>query len=348
MAQAKKKKQQSEEASLVVKSTRKASPRKRVVKSTSKVQQKSGPIVPPEARVRKKNRRIIKKLDKKVKKTVKLPKARVIFWGSLKHLWKFKRLFAGIIVVLLLLNFIFVQGLAARFDLGGTKQSLQDLYGGQLAGFDMTATLFGSLIGTAGASQNASASVFQVLLLLIASVAVIWALRHTYAADKSIKVKAVFYKSTGQIIQFTLVVFLLFLQTIPMLIGVSVYSMLAANGQIVGPVESIAALVVLFGCIYWTVYLMSASIFALYIVTLDAMTPVKALRMARRLVKFRRAAIIRKLLYLPFVLVLIVAAVFLPLVYISPIAAEVLFLISTMLGIVVIHSYLYRLYRAML
>jgi hypothetical protein len=94
--------------------------------------------------------------------------------------------------------------------------------------------------------------------------------------------------------------------------------------------------------------MITSSLFALYIVTLPNMQPMKALRTARQLVRHRRMLVMRKLLFLPFIMLIISAVVTVPVIlYATPIA-EWLFFALTMIALAVFHSYIYVLYRELI
>ena len=73
-----------------------------------------------------------------------------------------------------------------------------------------------------------------------------------------------------------------------------------------------------------------------------------ALRSARDLVRNRRWTIMRKVLFLPVMLLILGLVVILPIIYISAAAAGIAFFVLTMIAVLLIHSYMYRLYRELL
>jgi hypothetical protein len=98
----------------------------------------------------------------------------------------------------------------------------------------------------------------------------------------------------------------------------------------------------------WSFYMVSSSIFALYIVTLPEVQPREALRSAKNLIKYRRRLIIPKIIFLPFFVLAVMAVIIIPLIlFASAIVAPVFYLLS-MLSVLFIHSYLYSLYRSLL
>jgi hypothetical protein len=97
-----------------------------------------------------------------------------------------------------------------------------------------------------------------------------------------------------------------------------------------------------------SLYMVTSSVFALYIVTLPNMTPMRALRSARGLVLGRRWTVLRKLLFLPIALFLLGALIMLPLIWFWAPAATWVFFALSMACLAALHSYMYALYRSLL
>jgi hypothetical protein len=74
----------------------------------------------------------------------------------------------------------------------------------------------------------------------------------------------------------------------------------------------------------------------------------EALRSARELVRYRRWAVLRKIVFLPVALLVIGAAITIPAIYLITSFAGIVFFVLSMIGLAVIHSYMYRLYRELL
>ncbi|HLG90770.1 MAG TPA: hypothetical protein VI336_01240, partial [Candidatus Saccharimonadales bacterium] len=119
---------------------------------------------------------------------------------------------------------------------------------------------------------------------------------------------------------------------------------------IFNPGGTLTALLVIFFATLasWSVYLISSSIFAMYIVTLPDMQPRQALRSAKNLVKYRRLQLMRRVAFLPLFMLFAMAFIIVPLIlFASFLVAPVFYLLST-LAILFIHAYLYSLYRSLL
>jgi hypothetical protein len=322
-------------------------------KKAKKPQKKAVKVIKTNAgtRLKKLTRKQSKKQEKVTQRQAQLPNAWVLLGRSLRHLWRNKKLFAGILLVYAVLYILFVKGVSANFQLGSLRSSLDKTFSGKLSGFSSAVALYGLLLGSATTSSNQSGSIFQTFFVVIVSLALIWALRQTYSPNadaKKMKIKDSFYCSTYALIPFLSVLFIIFIQFIPALIVSSLYSIVKSNGVAVGIVQQAIALCILFLGLFWTFYMISGSLFAMYIVTLPNATPRASLKAAKKLVRYRRLIILRKVLLLPIVLLMFSAAVLIPLIILLPIAAELLFIVFTISLLAVIHSYFYTLYRSIL
>ncbi|HEY5549770.1 MAG TPA: hypothetical protein VIK37_01000 [Candidatus Saccharimonadales bacterium] len=280
---------------------------------------------------------------KAARKRTKLPSSFRLTWqvlGIIRNYWK---PLGGIVLVYLVLNIIFASGISG---LGSSvteiKANLEngDRFWNALGGF-------GSLVGSGGASGSQTASILQSILVILESLVIIWALRQLLAGNK-IKVKQAYYLSMAPLIPFLIVVAVIFIQLLPLTFGAPVI------GTILTAIFNSGALLTSLFIIFfsalaaWSFYMISSSIFALYIVTLPDMQPRQALRSAKNLVKYRRWALMRKVAFLPIFILVVMAAVVVPLIlFVSFLVAPVFYILS-MLVILFIHSYLYSLYRSML
>ena len=284
-------------------------------------------------------------VHKRIKHPVRLPSSWWLAKQTARTLWNQKALLFGIVLIYGILNFILVRGLSGGTNVSALKASLQSAFGGDA--WASSLTIFGVLLGSSGSSSTASGSGYQLVLLLIVSLAVIWALREILAG-MPIRIRDAYYRGMYPLIPFVLVLAVIFLQLIPMAVGSSVYSLVISNGIAVYPIEKLLWALLLVVLVLISLYMVSSSIFALYIVTLPDMTPLKALRSARQLVRYRRWTVLRKLLVLPVLLLIVAAAVMLPVILLIAPAAQWVFYLLTMIAILVAHTYLYSLYRELL
>jgi hypothetical protein len=262
-------------------------------------------------------------------------------------LWQYRGLFIGITVVYGLLNLILVHGFANGTDVGSLKTQLSKIFSGNYGSLVSSLTIFVVLIGSAGNGSSSTAGAYQALLVIVASLAIIWALRQVLTGTRP-RIRDAYYRGMSPLVPFILVLLVIGLQLLPLLVGSTLYSLVISNGIAVHFVEKLFWAVLFVGLALLSLYMISSSIFALYIVTLPDMTPLKALRSARQLVRYRRWTVLRKLLFLPILLVVAAAIVMLPIiVWLTPLAPWVFFGL-TMLAIAAVHTYTYTLYRELL
>jgi hypothetical protein len=264
--------------------------------------------------------------------------------GILKRHWK---LFAGMTLIYGLLTIVLVRGVGGGLNLGDLKSNLKAGFSGRYASLATGAALFSYLVGSAGSSSTPAGGVYQTLLIIIMSLAVIWGLRQVLAGTQ-IRVRDMFYKGMYPLIPFILVLLVIGLQLIPLLLGSWVYSTVIGNGIAVNSIEKLIWAIFFFLLAVLSLYMICSSLFALYIVTLPDMTPMKALRSARQLVLHRRWTVLRKILFLPVAILILAAVVMIPLIIFATPLAEWIFFGLSMFVLVIVHAYMYTLYRELL
>jgi hypothetical protein len=262
-------------------------------------------------------------------------------------LWQHKELLVGITLVYGLLNLVLVQGLAGHTDVKSLKDSLNQAFTGHLGSVGSSLSVFAVLVSSAGNGSSQTAGAYQLFLGLITSLAVIWALRQLLAGKK-IRIRDAYYKGMHPLIPFIFVLLVIGLQLIPLLIGSTLYSLVVSNGIAIGFAEKAFWALLYLVLAGVSFYLLSSSLFALYIVTLPDMTPMKALRSARELVRSRRWAVLRKIFWLPVVLLAVAALIMVPIIIFLTALAQWIFFLLTMLALVTVHTYMYGLYRELL
>lgn len=258
-----------------------------------------------------------------------------------------KKLFLGILFWYVLLMITLVQGFQTFESVNETKESLKDAFTGGWADVAASASLFVYVLGSSGESTSSTTATYQAVLALVFSLVLIWTLRQVHAGEK-VRIRDGFYMGMAPLVQFILVLLVTALQLIPLVIGATLFSTVFTNG-----VATTGAEYVLWGTVFFvlalvSLYMLTSSLFALYIVTLPGMTPLQALRSARELVRNRRWAVMRKIVFLPLALVVMAGVITIPFfLFAAPVAAWMLLAVS-MLLLPIAHSYMYSLYRALL
>ncbi len=287
------------------------------------------------------------RLHKKIKTSKPLIGSFRLMIGNLKHIAKYKRLFIAISLIYFVLSLILVTGLVGGADLSQIKTTLQDALQGSNVEITTGVALFGVLVSGGGTNVSEVGSLYQSILVVIMSLVFIWVFRQTYAKNK-ISVRDAFYRSTSPLIPFLLVLIVIGLQFLPLLAGTTVYSIVISQGLAVSMAEKFLWLLLLLSLVLLTLYMVSSSLFALYIVTLPEVTPMQALRSARDLVRHRRWSIMRKIIFLPVAVLLLAAMVMIPVLLYITAAAQWIFILLSIFGIIIAHGYIYRLYRELL
>jgi hypothetical protein len=176
---------------------------------------------------------------------------------------------------------------------------------------------------------------------------IIWTLRQVYGNNK-VRIRDGFYSGIAPLVQFIFVLLVVGLDLIPGAIGIIVYSAVSGNGIATLALEKALWILVTALMVLLSLYLVTSTIFALYVVTLPDMTPMRALRSSRELVQYRRWTVMRKVLFMPFALIFIGSALMIPfLIFITKLAPFVFFAMSAAV-VAVVHSYMYGLYRELL
>ncbi|HJQ08020.1 MAG TPA: hypothetical protein VJ836_00900 [Candidatus Saccharimonadales bacterium] len=287
------------------------------------------------------------RLQKIIKPQSRLPSAwRLLHtaFSTLKGNWK---VFAGIVLVYGVLTSILVQSFGAVGSFGDVKKAVDEAFAGSASKLVTGLTLFAYLLGASGNTSNPTAGAYQMMLTLVVSLALIWTLRQVYA-KQPVRLRDSFYLGMYPLVPFVLVLLVIALQLLPLILGVLMYGMVTSNGIAATGIEQLLWAVAAFLLALASLYMVTSSIFALYIACLPNMTPIRALKAARQLVAHRRWAALRKIVYLPIALLVLAAFVVIPLIFFATPLAPWAFFVLSMLLIVIVHSYMYALYRALL
>ncbi len=271
----------------------------------------------------------------------------ILFGRALKMLRNHWEIFGGIVLIYTIINIVLVGGFSGSADLQQTKDSLADVFTGQFSKLSAGLSLFGFLVASGTGVASGVASAYQTILVVIVSLAIVWALRQLYANNK-IRIRDTFYNATYPLVQVLLVLLMITVHLLPAVFGVFLFNILVLQGILTVTWQQAIVDGVAIAGLTWTIYLLTASLIAAYIVTLPEMTPIRALRSAKDIVRYRRAMVFRKLLFLPVVLLVISAIIMVPLTVIYTPAATIVFFLLTSLAIPVVHSYMYSLYRELI
>lgn len=277
---------------------------------------------------------------KEVREMTKLPSGTKLIKQAFILWLQNKKIFSGIILIYLILDIILASSLSS---ISSNFSDIKANFGSAHNVLDGLGSLVTLTSGAGGSSSGTS----QTVLLVIFSLVIIWALRQI-TAKENITTKQAFYSSTGQLIPFLLVIFMIILQLIPATLITLILATILPTIFVDGSIATILILAIVLPLISWSIYMISSSFLALYIVTLPDMQPLQALRSAKKLVSFRRLIILRRVLLFLIFTALLYSLVMLPLIlYVEFLVVPALLILNSIM-IYLTHSYFYNLYKGLL
>lgn len=288
------------------------------------------------------------RLQKRIKNAKpKLPGVRVLSRQTWDVIKQNKRFFLIFTVVYGIIMYFFIQSSASTLiDLTEAKKSLGASVSGALP---TNIALYGGLVAASTRISSQIVAVYQFIIVLIFGLAIIYGLRFMYSdTPRRVTVKESLYKGMTPLVPVLLVLAVLTLEFLPLSLGSSLYATVIGQGLAVTGVERLFWGVFVALLVILTIYLICSTIFALFIVTLPDMTPMAALRASRELVRHRRMEVIRKILFLPLVVIIVLSLVVIPFIALIPAIAQLVFFMVSALVLPVTITYLYNLYRSMI
>lgn len=276
-----------------------------------------------------------------------LPTIKSLFAETKRIISERPKQFAGLALVHLFLTMLLVRGFSFSLDIAGTKSVLDQLYVGGSGKALTVASLFGQLVNGSSETTNAGAGLYQSILSILLVLAIIWMIRQR-GNTQTLRVRDAFYKGMYPVVPFVLVLLVVGLQLIPAGVGGWLYAATITGGLAVTTIEQVLWILLVLLLITLSLYMISSSIFALVIVTLPNMTPMRALRSARNLVLHRRWKVASKVFAMLGILFCAGLVVMIPFLLWLPQIAEPVFLVLSSFVVIVPVVYIYNLYLRLL
>lgn len=275
-------------------------------------------------------------------------------------IWQHKKtmIWLGVVYAVLSAIFIGVGSQQAYSTLTSTLQATgSEIFQGNIGQVGQAGLLLLS-IGTSGltSSPTEAQQVYVGILGLLIWLTTVWLLRNTLAGH-TVKMRDGLYSAGAPIVATFLVSLVLVVQLLPIAIAVIAYASASATGLLSGGVAAMlfwfAASLLAVMSLYW----ITSTFFALVIVTLPGMYPLRALRTAGDMVVGRRLRILLRILWMFGVLIVAGASILIPVILIVagltrlwpvidniPVVPVTLLLVSV--GVFIwAASYVYLLYR---
>lgn len=244
-----------------------------------------------------------------------------------------------------ILYFIFLR-VGPTINIDEYRGIIDDYFGSDSSALMRNFTLAGVAIASASQGVDQVQTIIGMFLLLVVSLAFIWAIRHIQA-KKKFSVKDAFYKSQQPLVPFLLTLILISIQLIPFAFGGLIYSIVESQNIVISGGEELIFISLWVVLSLLSGYWIANSIMALYAVTLPDIYPMQALRATKKLVQYRRWFILRKIIFLPFALFAIFGIFFLFLVSVAPSVVFRFVDLFIIVSVPFIHVYLYHLYRSL-
>lgn len=197
-------------------------------------------------------------------------------------------------------------------------------------------------------AANTAASVSQMVIFVLFSLAFIWAYRSYSSNNTTFTTKDMFYNSTLSLTQFVLVLAALTIAVIPLLVSLFLYEVMISGLIAVSGLQRTLVYAVCGLLAYVSIRILTGWAFGLYISGLPRMTPIPALKYGTKLVVGRRLTVLRKLLVFTLVLIAMLLVILLPCVLWAPILAPWLFFAFSVVVMPVSHAFIYTLYKELL
>lgn len=257
-----------------------------------------------------------------------------------KHFW----VFFSVMLIHAALYLLLVYG-PADFNLSQAQETIKDFFGGSGTSAASTFALLGTVLGAN--TQREGSSLFNFIIILSVSLATIWIIRRIYL-NKPFKIRDGFYSGMAPAVPVMVILLVMTFQLLPFTITSYIYTVGRTSGVFISGVEDlIFFLIALFAGIL-SFYLMTPSILSLYAVTLPNMYPLHTIRLTKKIVKYRRLLVFRRILALPLIVAVLFFGLLLLLIRFYPQGGLWFVQIFPIVILPLIHIYLFKLYKSLI
>jgi len=283
-----------------------------------------------------------------VDRTKPLPKILDLWRDTWLFLWKYKKKMLLFALIYTVVYALFIKGLSGfTQETVELKEELSAVGDGNIGRVITFLALYATLISSLTADDELK-NFYMVAILVIFSLAFIWLIRKLHGREVTTTVKDSFYRGMGPLIPFLGVIFVMMLEIVPAGLGGILLSTAQSSGVVTTSAEILAIGVVALLAFVLSIYLLSGSIFALYIVTLPSTPPIVAVRSSMRLLRIHRWRVLYRIIVFYILLLALGFVLVMPFIVWFPQFAEIAFFIISCGSFAVMHTYLYKLYRSML
>ncbi|MDQ2973439.1 MAG: hypothetical protein M3Q79_03080 [bacterium] len=250
-------------------------------------------------------------------------------------------------VALALIQLLFVYGLQQPLDVRDFRDTLDELFQGSVDNLSTVVATLSALFGAQKDSTIPNSNIYSSIVILFFSLMFIWIYRQKTAGNKFTVLQAV-YRSPYPVTVVLGVLVVIAVQMLPFAVGSVLFSTVMQGEIAVNGYEKAIWWIFLGLTVLLSGYLISSSLFAVYISTLPNMTPLRALRSARNLVRYRRFSVMNRLFVGIILFTLAGAGIMLPLIFFLPAVAGWTYFVLSAFALPVTTAYIYTLYRDLL
>lgn len=273
------------------------------------------------------------------------------WWKLVKKSWRLvlanRRNLLRFILIFGIGYAIFVRGFSSPVDIDGIRDSFEDVLARDISTLAINVTVITLMLQSTTSAAGDVQGVYQTIMIVMSTLALIWLYRQQQAGNK-VSMKDAFYRGMYPIVPFMLVLFVIFAQFIPASVGNYLFRTVIDNGLAFNATEQFMWLLLFLLLLLLSAYMVTSSMIALFIVTLPDMTPRKALKKAKKLVQFRRLAIMRRIVALFLFAAFCFVSIVFPAIFVSALLAQFLFFALTIVFVPFIIAYMFVLYRELL
>lgn len=241
---------------------------------------------------------------------------------------------------------VFVRGVVAPLDIDKIREQIK-AYTSGTSSFSNNITIIGLMLHSAFNASGDISMMYQMLFILSSVLALIWLFRQQQAGNK-VSIKDAYYRGMYPLVPFLVLIVVIALQAAPSIVGNSLYGAVVRDGLAVTALEQVFWFFFFILLIVLSLYLISMSLMALFIVTLPEMTPYIALKEAKKLVEHRRISLLFRVVALVLILGATYLAIVFPSIFVSATLSQILFFLLTLLIVPFTVAYLFVLYRELL
>ncbi len=234
-----------------------------------------------------------------------------------RTLWRYKKIFIPLGIIYIVLYGILV-GAASQETYSALTASVNDASDGILEGawgvVGQAAVVFASVTMTGLAPSLTDAQqIFALLLLIMVWVTTVWLLRNLLAGHR-VRLRDGLYSSGGPLFSTIVMAFILAVQLLPLLLVGVAYAAASTSGLLAGGVEAMLFWIASGLLVVLSAFWATSTLFAMVVITLPGMYPLKALNISGDIVTGRRIRILLRWIWMLFVIAIVWVLVLFPLI----------------------------------